>query len=116
MDKLDRFLDRAERLMERLERTLPKPDAGAPDWNAAHAFRWQRRNGRGELRVLHHLHQITLADLCGIDEQKARVEQNTRQFVAGRPPTTYCSPARAAPASLRWSKRYSTNMPRKACA
>ncbi len=85
MDKLDRFLDRAERLMERLERTLPKPDAGAPDWNAAHAFRWQRRNGRGELRVLHHLHQITLADLCGIDEQKQRVEQNTRQFVAGRP-------------------------------
>ena len=84
MDKLDRFLDRADRLMEKLERTLPKSDASAPDWNAAHAFRWQRRNGRGELRVLHHLHQITLADLCGIDEQKARVEQNTRQFVAGR--------------------------------
>ena len=85
MDKLERFLDRADRLMEKLERTLPKSDASAPDWNAAHAFRWQRRNGRGELRVLHHLHQITLADLCGIDEQKARVEQNTRQFVAGRP-------------------------------
>ena len=86
MDKLERFLDRAERLMERLERTLPKPNAGtAPDWNVAHAFRWQRRNRRGELRVLHHLHTIALSDLCGIDEQKARVEQNTRQFVAGRP-------------------------------
>ena len=85
MDKLERFLDRADRLLERLDRTLPKPPAHAPDWSAAHAFRWQRRNGRGELRVLHHLHKITLADLCGIDEQKARVEQNTRQFVQGRP-------------------------------
>ena len=85
MDKLDRFLDRAELLIERLERTLPKPAADVPDWNTAHAFRWQQRNGRGELRVLHHLHQITLADLCGIDEQKNRVEQNTRQFVLGRP-------------------------------
>jgi predicted AAA+ superfamily ATPase len=85
VDKLERFLDRAERLMDRLERTLPKPAASVSDWNTAHAFRWQRRNGRGELRVLHHLHQITLADLRGIDEQKARVEQNTRQFVQGRP-------------------------------
>ncbi len=85
MDKLDRFFDRAELLLERLERTLPKPAADMPDWHAAHAFRWHQRNGRGELRVLHHLHQITLADLCGIDEQKARVEQNTRQFVQGRP-------------------------------
>ena len=85
MNKLDRFLDRAELLLERVERMLPNPVSPVPDWNAAHAYRWQRRNGRGELRVLHHLHQITLADLCGIDQQKTRVEQNTRQFVQGRP-------------------------------
>lgn len=86
MHKLDRFLDRTELLLDRLECILPKPPMeSTPDWSAAHAFRWQRRSGRGVLRVLHHLHQITLPDLCGIDEQKWRVEQNTRQFVQGRP-------------------------------
>ena len=84
MDKLENLLERAHILIERLDAVLPQA-AAMPEWDAAHAFRWQRRNGRGELRVLHHLHQITLADLCGIDEQKARVEQNTRQFVQGRP-------------------------------
>jgi hypothetical protein len=84
MDKLESLVERASILLERLDAVLPQA-APLPDWNTAHAFRWQRRNGRGELRVLHHLHQITLADLCGIDEQKARVEQNTRQFVQGRP-------------------------------
>ena len=85
MDKLDRFLDRAELLLERFEQVFTKTTATAPDWSAAHAFRWQQRNGRGELRALHHLHRITLDDLCGIDAQKALVEQNTRQFVLGRP-------------------------------
>jgi len=84
MDKLESLLERASALLERLDAMLPQAAALA-DWDTAHAFRWQRRNGCGELRVLHHLHQITLADLCGIDEQKACVEQNTRQFVAGRP-------------------------------
>ena len=85
MDKLGRFLDRADRLLDRLERTLPKPPAHAPDWSVIHACRWQQRGGRGELCALHHLHHITLDDLVGIEQQKARVEQNTRQFVAGRP-------------------------------
>jgi predicted AAA+ superfamily ATPase len=31
-----------------------------------------------------HPHRIRLSDLCEVDEQKARLEQNTRQFVAGR--------------------------------
>ena len=84
MDKSKNLLERASTLLDRLDALLPQP-APAPDWSTATAFRWQRRNGRGELRTLHHLHHITLADLCGIDEQKARVDQNTRQFVAGRP-------------------------------
>ncbi len=81
MDKLDRFLDRADRLLEKLERTLPKSAAGgAPDWSAAHAFRWEL----GRLVPVAHPHRIRLADLLVIEEQKRLVEQNTRQFVQGR--------------------------------
>ena len=82
MDKLDRFLDRAERLMEKLERTLPKFATGsAPDWDAAHAFRWEQ----GRLVPVTHPHRIGLADLLGIDKQKQLITQNTKQFVQGRP-------------------------------
>jgi hypothetical protein len=85
MDKLEILLARACVLLERLDATLAQPSQAAPDWDSAYAFRWQRRNGRGGLRVLHHLHRITLSDLYGIDKQKARVQQNTRQFVQCRP-------------------------------
>jgi len=81
MDKLERFLERAERLMDKLERILPRTQtAGAPDWNAAHAFRWER----SRLVPVQHPHCILLADLIGIDRQKQLIEQNTRQFVQGR--------------------------------
>jgi predicted AAA+ superfamily ATPase len=82
MDKLDRFLDRAERLLERLERIVPKSATGsAPDWSAAHAFRWEL----GRLVTVPNPHRIRLADLLGIDQQKQFIEQNTCQFVQGRP-------------------------------
>ncbi len=82
MDKLDRFLDRAERLMDKLDRTLPKLASGAtPDWSSAHAFRWEQ----GRLLAVIHPHRIRLTDLLAIDEQKERIEQNTRQFLQGRP-------------------------------
>ncbi|MBI3479518.1 MAG: ATP-binding protein [Nitrosomonadales bacterium] len=81
MDKLDRFLDRADRLMEKLERVLPKSALhGAPDWEAAHAFRWEQ----GRLVAVPHPHRIRLDDLLGIDKQKQLIAQNTRQFVQGR--------------------------------
>lgn len=82
MNDLSRLIARAEGLLERLEATLPAA-AAAPDWKAV-AFRWRRRNGRGHLEAVHHPHRIRLDDLVGIDEQKRRLEQNTRQFVQGR--------------------------------
>jgi predicted AAA+ superfamily ATPase len=76
------FLVRAEALLARVEAMLPAAPA-APDWSA-HAYRWRRRNGGGRLEAVRHPHRIRLADLQGIDEQKARIERNTRQFVEGR--------------------------------
>jgi uncharacterized protein len=84
MDKLDQFLERAEALLMRVEAVLPAARNSEPEWEASIAFRWQRRNGRGALHAVHHLHRIALVDLQDIDEQKARVVQNTRQFVAGK--------------------------------
>ena len=82
MNDIARLIARAESLLERLETVLPAP-VPAPDWSAT-AYRWRRRNGRGHLEAVHHPHRIGLDDLVGIDEQKERLEQNTRQFVAGR--------------------------------
>jgi len=82
MDKLDRFFDRAERLLEKLEHLLPKSAMGStPDWDVAHAFRWEQ----GSLVAVPKFHRIQLADLLGIEEQKHLIKQNTHQFVQGRP-------------------------------
>lgn len=79
---LQAFLDRAETLLGRLETLLPAP-AAEPDWTAT-AFRWRRRHNRGALEAVRHPHRIRLEDLQAVEEQKQRIEQNTRQFVAGR--------------------------------
>ncbi len=83
MTELADLLSRAERVLERLESLLPGPTA-APDWDAAVAFRWQRRHGRAALTPVRMPHRIGLDDLQDIDEQKARIDRNTRQFLAGR--------------------------------
>ena len=81
---LEHFLARAERLLERLEPLLP-PASPAPDWNAATAFRWRKRGGVGFLQAIAQPATIRLADLQDIDEQKARIVANTRQFLKKKP-------------------------------
>ncbi|BAL23005.1 ATP-binding protein [Azoarcus sp. KH32C] len=83
MNDVVRLIARAEQLMDRLELLLPRA-AEAPDWSAAVAFLWRRRNGRAWLQPIVHPHGIRLKDLRDIDDQKARIDQNTRQFLAGR--------------------------------
>ena len=83
MTELADLLSRAERVLERLESLLPGP-AAAPDWDAAVAFRWQRRHGRAALTPVRMPHRIRLDDLQDINEQKTRIDRNTRQFLAGR--------------------------------
>lgn len=80
--ELEHLLSRAGDLLSRLEAILPPP-APTPDWSAL-AHRWRTRQGRGWLEPLLRLNPIHLSDLCDIDEQKQRVEANTRQFVLGK--------------------------------
>ncbi|OIQ81988.1 hypothetical protein GALL_362320 [mine drainage metagenome] len=83
-ERLLALLERAERVLERFELAF-LPGAQPPDWEAARAFRWRRRGSSAQLLPVRTAPAIRLADLHGIDEQKRRIERNTRQFVAGRP-------------------------------
>jgi uncharacterized protein len=78
-----------EKILERLEQILPPPPPPT-DWKASIAFRWRRgaggRNaGQGWLQPVRHVHRMKLSDLQGIAPQIAKVEQNTRQFMDGKP-------------------------------
>jgi len=76
-----------DKILKRLEELLPPPPP-ATDWKASVAYRWRssgRRGSTGWLAPVRHVHRIKLADLCGIDAQIAKVEQNTRQFLDGKP-------------------------------
>ncbi|WP_293777099.1 ATP-binding protein [uncultured Oxalicibacterium sp.] len=87
MTQLEQFLTRAEALLGRLEAFLP-PALTEPDWNAGVAFRWRKsggKNGRGYLQPVGHRSTIALDDLHNIGPQKEQIEQNTRQFVEGKP-------------------------------
>lgn len=84
MTDYSKLIARVESMLERVEAVLP-PAVPNVDWNASIAFRWRKRGGRGFLQPVSSLHRIALADLRDIDRQKQIVEQNTRQFVEGRP-------------------------------
>ncbi len=73
------LLPRIEALLDR----LAAPAAAAPDWKAVRAARWSVQ--AGGLKPILHPQRVALKDLLDIDEQKQRVDANTRQFVEGRP-------------------------------
>ena len=76
-----------DKILERLDQLLPPPPPPT-DWKASIAYRWRssgRHGAAGWLAPVRHVHRIKLADLRGIDPQIARVEQNTRQFLEGKP-------------------------------
>jgi len=82
--QLANFLARAERLLARIEPLLP-PASATPDWSCAIAFRWRKRGNAGYLQPIARPASIRLADLHDIDEQKLRIDINTRQFIAAQP-------------------------------
>jgi predicted AAA+ superfamily ATPase len=76
-----------DKILARLDQLLPPPPP-TTDWKASVAFRWRsagRRGAGGWLQPVRHVHRIKLSDLRGIDPQIAKVEQNTRQFLEGKP-------------------------------
>ncbi|MEQ1517507.1 MAG: ATP-binding protein [Usitatibacteraceae bacterium] len=85
--KADRLLERVESLLGRVEQHLPSRNT-EPDWKSFIAYRWRREQSvfgrRGALVGVAHPHSIRFADLKDIDEQKSRIETNTRQFVMRR--------------------------------
>ncbi len=77
------FLARVEQTLDRLDAWLPAPIT-PPDWDSAIAFRWLRRSAQARLEAIPHPHLIRVEDLQDVDDQVARLDANTRQFVRGR--------------------------------
>ena len=79
MGSQDALLARAGDLLSRLEALLSRP-SGTTDWNHI-AYRWRGQRG---LQPVARPHQVRLDDLLCMEQQKAEIVRNTRQFVAGR--------------------------------
>jgi hypothetical protein len=79
MTDLTALLPRLAHLLDRLE----APAAAMPDWKTVRAARWSAQ--AGGLKPILHPQRVGLRDLLAIDDQKQRVDANTRQFVAGKP-------------------------------
>ena len=84
MKSWNKLYDRAETLLLRLEGLLSadQPDL---DWNSATAFRWRKHGRTGFIQPVNHPHHVTFDALRGIERQKNLIDQNTHQFVQGRP-------------------------------
>ncbi|MBC7751379.1 MAG: ATP-binding protein [Candidatus Saccharibacteria bacterium] len=79
MNLSESILVRLEQLIEQAHNALP-PLPKSPDFSAP-AFIWQNRS----LIPVFAKQPVSLTDLLGIDQQKERVTQNTKQFLAGFP-------------------------------
>ena len=85
-DRLHRILDRADELITRIERVLPAEPPPAVPKGDGPAWRWRRAGSRGGgFRAVAHPATVALDELGGIDEQKAALDRNTRQFLRGLP-------------------------------
>lgn len=86
MDSMvSKLIDRLDSLITRIETVLPQP-LSAPDWSQSIAWRYRKRSsGHGSLEPVRHVAAMALTDLKEIDQQKEKIDRNTRQFVEGRP-------------------------------
>ena len=75
---------RGNDLLARLDAWLP-PLPARIDWHTTLACRWVRQLGRGLLQPVTTLNCPPWDALTGVDEQKAALERNIRQFLKGLP-------------------------------
>jgi len=78
---LQGLIARLDVLMAQWQASLPRPTQ-TPDWDAL-AWRWDGQHG--QLEKISHPQQIALSNIQHVDEQKAQLVRNTRQFLAGLP-------------------------------
>ncbi len=84
-DQLERLIAQVERLVVHVQKLVPEP-LSAPNWTQAAAYRYRKRSsGHATLEPVLHVGHIALDELREIDEQKAKVQRNTLQFVEGKP-------------------------------
>lgn len=80
---LETLVDDARELARRALALVPAP--AAVDWAACDAAVWHGGPLTAGFTAHDGVDDIALADLLEIDDQKARIEANTRQFLAGLP-------------------------------
>ncbi len=79
MTALNSLLPRLSALLDRLEGT----PAASVDWKTTLAAKWL--SASRSFKPIPHPYAMPFEALHGIDEQKQKVDANTRQFVAGKP-------------------------------
>jgi predicted AAA+ superfamily ATPase len=84
MNNFDQLFQRLDRLLICIEDVIPASRQDT-DFEKHIAFRWRKRGDKGFIQPINHPHSITLAALLNIDEQKQRLDRNTRQFISGFP-------------------------------
>lgn len=82
-DPLEALIADARELARRVLALVPAPTA--VDWSGCRAAVWQSGPVSAGFTAHGSVDDIRLADLLWIDDQKARIDANTRQFLAGLP-------------------------------
>ncbi|NJN52182.1 MAG: ATP-binding protein [Gammaproteobacteria bacterium] len=82
-NSIDQLIELATSSLQRLGSVLPS--TVSLDWSTTRAALWQRSVVHGGLRAHQDLDDVKLEDLLHIDQQKALIDANTRQFVRGYP-------------------------------
>ncbi len=81
----DEIFSKLDKLLDRLDR-ISSGAVEIPDWDKHFAFRWRKKfGGRPNFQPINLIDTISTGDLKGIEKQKNIVDQNTVQFVDGRP-------------------------------
>jgi uncharacterized protein len=82
--ELAMLIARGNDLLARLDAWLP-PAPTRIDWKATWACRWRKQNGLGTLAPVATLNCPPWAALSAVDDQKAALDRNLRQFLRGLP-------------------------------